>query len=279
MKTQKLLTLLSFGIIVLVNIIILGKVLFNRSEVVNQISLSERELELPYRYGFKSEDSSSRLSLQWRTPATEALSSTINYYGWHSDAALTLSDAHFASFEFPQCNKGGYRRNKKSAWVLVELNGPNYLNHVQRAEQYHALIHSLDTGQNTEIAEKELLDKRKYADEILTSAKTTDSRLFVIDAAAERELLETALAERNPVDSATYMIIPAEVQPGYYRCDSPPKNPTSIRVSKLAVNSLYVPKDLAKVLPPNADHNTKVHFDAVINYGRLYEPWLSKLEQ
>ncbi|WP_049721743.1 DUF4824 family protein [Gilvimarinus polysaccharolyticus] len=278
MKTKKILVLLSFGVIILVNGIILAKVIFNRSEVVTQISLSERELELPYRYGFKSEDSSLRLSLQWRTPAAEPLSSDVKYYGWHSDRALTLSDVHFFSFQFPSCSNDNHRRHKKSAWVLAEFNGPSYARHVQRVEQYHALIHSLVAEENTESSQKELNNKRKYAADMFNAAKNTDSRLFIIDAAAERELLEAALEELKPVGTATYMIIPAEVQNGYYRCDNKPQKANSIRVNKLAVNSLYVPKDLAVTLAPSKD-SSKVNFEAMINYGRLYEPWLSKLEQ
>lgn len=278
MATNKLLWL-AVGLVLLVNALILGKVYENRSEVIARLQLSERELQLPYNYGFTKEDSSASVSLHWTTPNTEPIDFNMNQWRWQYNRRLQLSDANFSSFQFPDCAQETRLLQKRSAWVLLEFNGQSYAEYVAQVEQHHALIMGLTPASNTEWSEKELSEKRKEADDFLTAAKAANSRLFVIDAAAERELLETAQREHQTTANSQLLIVPAELRAGYYRCDSKEERTTEIIIDNLAVESLHIAKNLAQDFPQDSDAKLKTKFTAEISYGRLFEPWVSSLQQ
>lgn len=276
--TSKKLVWLAVGCILLVNAFILGKVYINRSAVIAQLELSERELQLPYNYGFSKEDSSARVSLRWATPNTEPINIELNHWRWQHDRSLQLSAAHFASFQFHACTQKTRLHQKQSGWVLMEFNGKSYTDYVAQVEQYHQLIMGLTATANGELAEKELAEKRKDATEFFTAAQTTNSRLFLIDAAAERELLEAVQRERQSANSGQLIIVPAELRAGYYRCDNNEKRTTEVIVDNLAVESLYIPNRLATDFPSDNNMRPTVKFSALVNYGRLHEPWISNLQ-
>jgi Domain of unknown function (DUF4824) len=266
---------LAVGLVLLVNAFILGKVYLNRSEVIAQLQLSERELQFPHNYGFSKEDSSARVSLHWTAPSTEPINVNMNQWSWLYHRQLQLNDAHFLGFQFPDCTQKTRLRQKRSAWVLLEFNGKSYTEYVAQVEQYHALIMSLTPAQNTELSEKELAEKRKNATEFLTEAKTASSRLFVIDAAADRGLLEIALRNRQTTDSSQLFIVPAELRAGYYRCDKSEKRTTEVIIDNLAVESLYIPKQFSQHFPKDRNEKRKAKFTLEISYGRFFEPWVS----
>lgn len=276
-KTRPLLWL-AVGCILLVNAFILGKVYVNRSAVTAQLELSERELQFPYNYGFAKEDSSARVNLRWATPNHKPITIELNQWRWHYDRSLSLSAAHFASFTFPDCNQKTRLQQKRRGWVLLEFNGKSYADYVAQVEQYQQLIMGLTATENTELAEKELTEKRKDAHELLTSARTSQSRLFVIDAAAGRELLEAAQRERQSTTTGNLIIVPADLRAGYYRCDHKEQRTTDIIVDNLSVESLYIPNRLASDFPIDDKARANVKFTVLVNYGRLHEPWISKLQ-
>jgi len=266
---------LAVGLVLLVNAFVLGKAYLNRSEVRVQLQLSERELELPHNYGFSEEDSSSRVSLDWTTPRTEPINIDMNQWGWRYNRELQLNDIHFRSFQFPNCSEKTRLRQKHSAWVLLEFNGSSYTEYVAQMEQYHALITDLKHEPNKKFSEKELAEKRKGATEILVEAKTESTRLFIIDAAADRKLLETALHKHPTTTNSQLFIVPAELRASYYRCDKNVKHPTEIIVDKLAVESLYIPKQFVQYIPRSSNVKPKAKFTLEISYGRFFEPWVS----
>ncbi len=277
MLNNKLLWL-AMGFVLLVNAFVLGRVYVNRTQVVAQLQLSERELRLPYNYGFAREDSSARVSLQWATPHTEPVDPGVDEWHWYHDRGLQLSEAHFASFNFPACEKTNRIHHKQGGWVLLEFNGQSYVDYVARAERYHTLIQNLAPASNTGLAEKELANKRKGAVELLEAAKKSKSRLFAIDAAADRDLLELSMRRRQLADGATLFMVPADIQTGYNRCDKPEKRTTDIQIANLAVESLYIPNALANDFPHDGDARQKIRFIADIYYGRLFEPWINNIK-
>lgn len=277
-STAKKLLWLAVGLVLLVNAFILGKVYVNRSEVIARLTLSERELRLPYNYGFTKEDFSARVSLNWTTPSNQPIDIDMNQWRWQYNRRLQLNSAHFSSFQFPDCAQETRLLQKRSGWVLLEFNGRSYADYIAQAEQYHALIMGLTPATNTELSEKELSAKRKQADEFLASVKFDNSRLFVIDAAAERELLAAAQREYQAVTNSQVLIVPAELRAGYYRCDSKEQRTTEIIIDRLAVESLHIPRNLAQGFPHTGDAKQKAKFTAEIFYGRLFEPWISQLQ-
>jgi hypothetical protein len=265
---------LAVGLVLLVNAFILGQVYMNRSGVIAQLQLSERELQFPRNYGFSKEDSSLRVDLHWTTPVTEPTDMNLNGWRWRHNRQLQLNDANFLSFQFPDCTQKT-RMQERSAWVLLEFNGQSYTDYVVQVERYHALTMGLTPAQNAGKSEKELVAKRKDATEFLTEAKTESSRLFVIDAAADRGLLETAVRNRQSTDNSQLFILPAELRALYYRCNKSEKRTTEVIIDKLAVESLYIPNYLSQHFPKDRDARRKAKFTMEVSYGRFFEPWVS----
>ncbi len=276
-RLDKKLLGLTLACILVVNGFMLGKVYVNRSAVTSQLNLSERELQLPYNYGFAREDSSARLSLRWMTPSSRPITLELDRWHWQYDRQLQLSDQHFASFQFPACSNKTRLRQKHEAWVLLEFNGLSYQQHLAQVEQYHALVMGLSAQSHPELAEKELTERRKNATELLTEAQTSHSRLFIVDAAADYELMALAKNQREAASQGQLVIVPAQVRAGYYRCEPGEKHQTQVIIEGLAVESLYVPKPLASKFAGNRTEHNQVKFTAQIAYGRLQEPWIKDL--
>lgn len=270
--------------VLLVNAAILTKVFYNRSQVSAQVPLSERELKLPAHYGNTKEDSSKRLLIKWSTFNAEALDLEINRR-WSINNHLVLSAAHFASFNFPQCSAAHNSHNKKPGWVLMELNGKSYSDYLTQVQQYYAQVQTLVAANNSKAAKIELEDKKRSATEWLHEATHKSSRLFVIDAAASRELMEKALQQYSAQDGALLFIARAEVQTPYNRCSNYGSDygsrlsPTQIMVRELAVESLYLPKTFASFIDSVDSGEVITPFTAEVHYGRLYEPWVHHLKR
>ncbi|RZA03104.1 MAG: DUF4824 family protein [Moraxellaceae bacterium] len=274
--SARFLTALAIACIVTVNGFILTKVYLNRSEVKLQLTLSERELHLPPNYGFNKEDSSARLNINWNTPFTKPITTQTDHWDWENNRYLSLSDKHYASFNFLPCEKKHRLTHKQQAWVLLEFNGASYSDYIVQAKQYHELIHSLKPATNTAFSENELNEKRKQASDLYTKAQNSVSRLFVIDAATKRELLISAQNQRQASDEGHLFIVPAELHAGFYRCnkDDTQRKENEVRIESLAIESLFIPKSFAKPILAEKDASSKLHFAVDIAYGRFYEPWV-----
>lgn len=276
-SSQKL-AWIAVGFIVVVNAFVLAKVYINRGSVETRLQLSERELRLPYEYGLNKEDSSTRLTLFWTTPATEPLTMEHGRWYWHQDRSLKINEKHLASFDIPACGKKENRRYKYNAWVLMEFDGQSYADYVVRAEEYHEMIFALQPEVNTAMGEKELQEKRKDATSTLNDARVTKTRLFVVDAAATKELVVAAMQRRKALENTRWIIVPAEIEAGFYNCDRNEPHRNRVYINRLAVDSLYVPKNVIHGNIPDAQHSQPdAKFKADIFYGRLHEPWVHSL--
>lgn len=208
--TRKTLVCAAIGCIFLVNAFILAKVYVNRSEVVTKVSWSDRELALPHNYGFAKEDSSRKLNIRWVTPETSPDKFDSDSWGWTSRSALSLSNEHFASFRFPACEEKN-KRPKLPAWVLLEFNGASFNDYIEKVEQHRQFIYGLQSTVEAAYSEKELADKRDDADKLLAETKNESTRLYVIDAASDPQLLEIAKQKRAATSAGQLLIVPAEI--------------------------------------------------------------------
>ncbi|WP_213996464.1 DUF4824 family protein [Arsukibacterium sp.] len=274
-RISKKLLWLAVAVVLLVNGLILGKVFLNRSATIAELPLTQREFRVPYQYGFAGENSGKRISLQWSTPVPEPVSDEWQYQYRHTNRVISVSDANFASFQFQPCQQQRYRRQQKKAWVLLEFNGQSYVDYRAKAERYYALTQQA----NPELSADAQLKQQQRAAELLQAANERASRLYVIDAAATPELLQKVTAQRPTTTDGTLVIVPAEIQTSYGRCTKANESkPNEIIVYRLAVQSLYVPRQLAAKLPENNDNIENKPLRAVIYYGKLHEPWISALK-
>ncbi|ACE83622.1 DUF4824 family protein [Cellvibrio japonicus] len=268
---MKKLTIISIGFLLTTNILLLGKVWYNRWEPhYGALTLSERELRLPSGYRFNKENSGISLDLTWNTKDDD----TPNRL-WGYNRELTLSDEHFSSFGFAACNNQ-YRERAQPGWILVEFNGPAYRNYLAsmtaRRDQHIAAEPTDETLQKTWQQEKDTLDKR------VRQVAQEESRLFVIDAAANSAVLiknQVSLQAKNT--QTQYLTLPAKIRSSYRRCLDNNAKPTSIQIDSLLIARIHVPNRLARQLP-NTSNNNSVRYQATLRYGRLLEPWVRELQ-
>lgn len=285
----KKLLLLAVITVLGVNVFILGKVWLNRSVVVAELTLSERELDMPYRWGMAQEDSSLRLNIAWTTPWLTPNEDDWQYLSRQQQRILRLQQPQFASFRFGSCTDG-YQRQQRSGWVLLEFNGQSYQDYLKQAEQHYAALQQRLAAEtaaelNAGIAQDRLQEaaKRRHelqrrAEEQWRVAREEATRLFVIDAAADRNLLQQTLTKHSGPTAGQLLLVPADIQLSYTWCqnDKAAKQP-EVLVNRLAVQSLYVAKPYAQRLPIDTERQQKIRFQAQVYYGRFAEPWISSL--
>jgi len=285
----KKLLLLAVITVLGVNAFILGKVWLNRSVVVAELTLSERELDVPYHWGMAKEDSSLRLNIAWTTPWLTPNEDEWQYLSRQQQRILRLQQPQFASFRFGSCTDG-YQRQQRSGWVLLEFNGQSYQDYLKQAEQHYAVIQQrliaeaaaeLNAGiaqDRLQAAAKRRQEQQQRAEEQWRVAREEATRLFVIDAAADRNLLQQTLAKHSGPTAGQLLLVPADIQLSYTWCqnDKAAKQP-EVLVNRLAVQSLYVAKPYAQSLPIDTDRQQKTRFQAQVYYGRFAEPWIASL--
>lgn len=261
---MKRLLWMAFGFLLLVNLAVLVHSFYNRQQTEARITLSERELSLPGNYGFNKENSGLTLSLLWSVAGN---GDEINDFAY--SRRLNLSPEHYASFEFGgECDQ---RRNRSATdgYVLLEFNGAAYQRHLELAKKH------LEQMEQEDAASSEKVEyKVKSANEQLRSLEQQEPRLYVIDAAASKALLQTALAHQLRDSPGEYLILPALIREPYRDCDVK-EEVHGVYLDKLLAQRIYVPRKYHSLF---VDRNHKHRFHADIAVGKLGEPWLESLQ-
>ncbi len=267
----------SLAFLILVNLLVLGRALYNRlPPALAQITLSERELELPYRYGANRENSAVNLQLRWRTLAVQGEETN-----WSFNRSLSLPAEQFAQLQFANCDTDAPRKmQRRQGWVLLELNGPAYTRYWQAAEaelaQHRAKQPDAANKGDWQQTSRDLQSS-------LADAKHNDSRLFALAASVQRHTLTQQLAAQQQANAqASYLILPAEIRDSYARCsayldsaytaDQRVANATRVDIHLQTGDVLHVANQhTAPVL-------AKERYQAVLSLGRLNELWLHSLQ-
>jgi hypothetical protein len=191
---------LGLGLILLSNAVALAGVYYNRSgEAESRLTLSERELQLPYGDWFLREDDSGlRLQLLWRRA---------DEYGrvdW-----LSADKLQALGFQVPDFTRGGWRQrlNRQLARPVVlvlELDGPAYQRQLQGARQALAEAEARVLSRPDD---QELQHQRDSRREQLTQEQR-DSRLFLVDAGLDVQALRQAYPDRQ-----RYLLLGGRLKP------------------------------------------------------------------
>lgn len=181
---------LGLGLILLSNAVALAGVYYNRSGAPeSRLTLSERELQLPYGDWFQREDDSGlRLQLLWRRA---------DEYGrvdW-----LSADKLQALGFQVPDFTRGDWRQrlNRQLARPVVlvlELDGPAYQRQLQSARQALA---EAEARVRSRPDDQELQRQRDSHREQLIQAERRDSRLFLVDAGLDAQALRQAYPDRQ----------------------------------------------------------------------------------
>lgn len=264
---------LCLAFLILVNILLLGRALYNRlPPAPAQITLSERELESPYRYNFNRENSAMRLQLRWRAAYNPARDDITNWWGYN--AVLSLNSDEFAHLQFAACDPEQYHpRDSRKGWVLMELNG------AALREYQQALSESLAKHIAQEPSEKDYswTHTRDSLEERLKAAQTTDTRLFAVSASVNRETLVAEQQTRQAANQqASYIILPGELRDTYERCSGQePQRPSATTQVMLVLPN----EDFHVANTFTQAQAEQKQYSLVLSLGRLNELWLSDIQQ
>ena len=261
-------------ILLVTNIVILAGVAVNRSgEPEARLSLTERELNLPYQT--HTENSSLSLRLVWRIlgEGEDSLASAYQPPAWFTTAKLKelgFSDA--VTGPATDTARGGDRPTKE-VFIVLEFDGPAYQHALQRAEAALAQA-KLDPGRTKEQA----AEKIKQAEARLAEEQNSASRLFAIDAG-----LNPADLRQKYGEASRYTIVRGLVRPYYPGADGEESRGTiaAITIERIAV-PLDIRRELIKLVNP--DHPTTgqaaaPRYAVELAYGSRHEPWITAVRQ
>lgn len=274
--------LFGFVILIFVNIIVLTGVAHNRSGTPDaMVVLTERELGIPYHSN--KENSGMSLQLKWRVLGKER--DDTYYYGYYGRTPEWFDVNKLKEVGFREeetiINPYPYRKHKKPVskeiLVVLEYDGALYQKAVARAE---ALFEKATTEFESMKTDKIREGNLKTARDRLKGERTTESRLFAIDAGRDPETLRA----KYP-DTSRFIITPAVVRV-QYTYEKKKRIPYGY-ISRLSVESINVPlkirnmfetvlkrdkiKVAAKLRPPR--------YKVKLAYGQRYEPWIESIQK
>lgn len=267
---------IGLGLIALSNAVALGGVWWNRAAgPESTLTLSERELSLPWHALRNRENSGLALTLNWRIADREA-GEFISGYTVNGGMPEWLDGARMQALGFTPADiasDSGRRRYTRqlprAAIFVLELDGPAAQQALAKAQE-NARRHAAAATANPD--SKELAERAKHAQEILTQERSGNSRLFVIDAGLDAG----ALRQKYP-DRTRFMLLHGAVRPGV-RNRGPGEPQMTGYVTRLGSGPLQVPHTLRAPLDSLRAHGEPGggdRFSATLAIGRRLEPWLA----
>lgn len=284
MKWSRTHTLVAgLAIILTTNVVALAGVAYNRSgKPESTLKLTERELHLPYGWGFGQENSGIALTLQWRALAGQdsRLQGLEGRHAGFGNAPDWLNKAKLAALGFDLSEPADTPRGRmhygkllpKEVQLVLELDGPAYRTALEDAQDY---LQKEEALLKANAGDKEFEDRVKNARRELDREERLTSRLFVIDAGLDL----TSLRARYP-DRERYAIVRGQVQPQLV------ENNRGTRlvayISGLSVSQINVParyRQLFERLQTNAQRDeygvVVPPFEVAAVFGKRLEPWIT----
>ncbi len=254
--------IIGLAIILGTNLFALGGVVYNRmGNATAQLTLTERELSLPYNNSTQKENSGISLSINWRTPTRTDPSD----YSYNShDVEITKDELLALGFNQIDAKDNLWVESKELYWAF-EFDGALHKKEIKKAELNYqtALKNYQEQSNEANSRDKEKSKKR------LKREKTSNSRLFFLDAAAEYKSLATKFSGQKNI-----LIVKGLTKPNYNN-----KNKTySLQLKHLSVRNILVPLENSKVFSTlnNLDRQdmSSPRYAVSIIWGSRLEPWV-----
>lgn len=255
---------LLIGLIILIgtNLAALSGVAYNRmGETTAQLTLTERELLLPFNSGVQKENSSMSLSINWRTP--KGNNETYNPYN-SRDIKITKDELLALGFIDSDIKDNYWVESRELYWVF-EFDGALHKAEIKKAEAiYQAAVVSFKKNPNETNSRK----KKEYS-EGLEREKTINSRLYFIEASADCELLANKYYGKQNI-----LIVKGLTQPYYDNNDKVFR----LLLRHLSVSNIMVPLEFVEVLSKlkrvDRQDITSPRYAVDISWGNRLEPWV-----
>jgi len=262
--------LLGLAIIIGSNIAAMTGVVVNRSgEPTSHLTLTERELSLPYNIGAKKENSGFSFSINWRTPTQ----SDKSYSPYSSkDIELTKSKLLALGFDDMDNQQSSFSQSLELYWAF-EFDGALHDAEIQKAAaKYQEALLAFEEQPNdkNKRTEKQLRNN-------LSREKISKSRLFYIEAAADYEYLIAKYSDQSN-------ILIAKGLANYYHYSNNKKNETySVYLKNLSVENIMIPLKYIDVFSglsrANRQEIQPPRYSVNINWGSRLEPWIVNTER
>ncbi|MCL1058469.1 DUF4824 family protein [Shewanella gelidimarina] len=257
---------LLMGLVILIgsNVIALSGVAYNRmGAVTSQLTLTERELDLPYNRGAQQENSGMLLAINWRT-ATMA-ENTYNAYNTN-ETEVTQAQLLALGFEVPDKEYYG-ARSRQLYWAL-EFDGELHTAEIAKAEiRYQAALETYTLQPN------EANDRLK--DDSLVSLKKerlTNSRLFFVKASNDYESLAAEFSGQD------HMLFVKGLAKPYYNVNN---KRYRLLLSELLVSHILLPLEYSEVLSGLSRLGYQdimaPRYAVQIKWGSRLEPWITNV--
>jgi len=270
------------SLIIVTNAIVLAGVSYNRSgEPESTITLTERELSLPYRYLGKDENSGIHLRLTHRSRDSGYFrrdykqSEILDWFNKEKLAALGFDVSQPVNGDMEE--RHYQRLSEKEVFLVLEYNGMAY-QAVLEAAQKHVddLLEEQNRNNGTDNGKKRKKKNNKLnrAENNLSREKNSASRLFVIDVGLDRDALREKYA-----DSTKYLLMKGLVKARIKDNRSGGKRLVGY-IKSLSNKTVHVPLQHHEVLGAAVAEGTRrkqgdpPRFEATINVGQRLEPWL-----
>lgn len=272
--SSRILFVLGFIVLVATNVVVLLGVAANRDgEPESHITLTERELRLPYK--IHEENSGLSLRLAWRALGKD--DEYNNYPSWRNPEWLDaekLKELGFNVENFLRSNgKEKFYKQPipKEVFIVLENGGEPYSRALKRAEAAF-LREERIFKQNPE--DKDLRYKFESAERQLKRERVEETRLFAVDGGLDAGKLREQYGDLN-----RYIITRGLVKPRYYN----KKNNKEMAgyIARLSVASVYVPLNFRQTFDSIlAQNKTKKNgpvpprYEVNLAYGKRLEPWI-----
>ena len=275
------LTVITAAFLVLVNIVVLAGVAYNRSgEAEATATLTERELRLPYYSYNRKENSGLSLRLNWSVITSNLFSNgyrkySLSNYGnpvWLNENKLKELGADIEKIKANKKSNSYDYRNEDSieAIIVLEYDGPAFKNTVKRAEKdIQNLREEFKKRQDNEDAKKVL----KRHEDSFQELKTSESRLIAIDAGQDLEKLQTKYNKPGK-----YLMLRGEVKPNWSDYD------LEGRIKKIFNSNVHMPlpyskeiSELTKSKKTSSRYNRrkeKPRYQVELKVGKRLEFWV-----
>lgn len=254
---------IGLSIIFVTNLAILSSVMYNRSQPASaQLTLSERELRLPYWNGMQQDNSGIAMRFEWRMPSQEQESMHSQVTKLSEEKLIKLG------FDPDKVRKHGYSTLSRELFWVLEFNGSYYHADLEgahsRAKKSAMRFQKYPTDQNKTRHEQHQRE--------LEHVQKLSSRLFVIQASNDYPKLVTQHKGKSNIviakglNRAEYN----EIEKAFF-----------LRFIRLSVNSVMLPSGLAETFAKNSQKPADINnnnYSVNIYWGKRLEPWIKDVK-